>query len=153
MNTDVKKPKITKEAKQRRLDKLQGDPKALRRPLHGYEGWYEVTSDGALYSVTLDRFLKPAFNSERKSPELHFEHQGQEIKMSPGKAVALSFFSYAQRKRISDEAYGIKPYKSSVELKGHPAIDKLAKKYGVDSSAIFYLMLVSIPKPSLDTDK
>lgn len=147
MNTPTKKPKITKEAKQRRIDMLQGDPKALRRPLHGYEGWYEVTSDGALYSVALDRFLKPSYNTKRNSPELQFEHDGKEVTMSPGKAVALSFFSYAQRQRIADEAYGVKAYKNAGEIKGHPSLDVLAKKYGVNSSAIFYIMLVSTPKP------
>ena len=147
MTTESVKPKITKEAKQRRIDLLQGDATAVRRPLHDYEGWYEVTTDGALFSVTLDRFLKPSYNTQRKSPELVFEHQGVEIKLSPGKAVALSFFSYAQRKRISDEAYGIKAYKNISDLKGHPGIDTLAKKYGVSSASIFYIMLVSLPKP------
>ena len=146
MENKQTRTRITKEAKTRKIDSLAGDLADIRRPLHDYEDWYEITSEGALYSVTLERFLKPSFNTERKSPELHFEHQGQEIKISPGKAVALSFFSYAQRKRISDEAYGVKAYKALADIKGHPAIDTLAKKYGVCAAAIFYIMLVSIPK-------
>ncbi len=143
----VTEHKITKEDKKRRLDKLEGDLSDVRRPLHDYEGWYEVTSEGALFSVTLNRFLKPSYNAQRKSAELVFEHQGVEIKLSPGKAVALSFFSYPQRKRIADEAYSVKAFKNIEDLKGHPAIEPLSRKYGVGQSSIFYIMLVSLPKP------
>lgn len=132
--------------KQRALDKLAGNLDTPRRPLTGYEYSYEVASDGALYSIRLQRFLKPVYNAERNAAELEFEVDGVMVRMSPGKAVAISFFSAAQRERIADEAYDIQAFENFNEVKGHPGIEELAYKYDLSEGAIFYILLASVAK-------
>lgn len=128
------------------MDRLKGEPNDIRRPLTGYESLYEVTWQGALYSIRLKRFLKPVFDEEKNSAVLEFEHDKQMVRISPGKAVAISFFTKEQQSRIADEAYEAKPFESFATIKGNPAIDPLAKKYGVSSAAIFYILLASLSK-------
>ena len=140
------KPRPLDAHKQRSLDKLAGHPDVPRRPLTDYEYSYEIASDGALYSIRLQRFLKPVYNHEKNAAELEFEVDGEIIRMSPGKAVALSFFSPAQRERIADEAYDIQTYDNFQEVKGHPGIEKLAYKYDLSEGAIFYIMLASVAR-------
>lgn len=132
--------------KQRALDKLAGHPDTPRRPLTGYEYSYEVASDGALYSIRLQRFLKPVYNQDKNAAELEFEFEGELVRLSPGKAVALSFFSPTQRERIADEAYGIQAFETFQDVKGHPGIDKLAYKYDLSEGAIFYILLAAVAK-------
>lgn len=132
--------------RQKALDRLSGDPSDIRRPLTGYESLYEVTSAGALYSVRLQRFLKPVFEEDNGTAFLEFEYDKQTIRVSPGKAVATSFFSKEQRERVADEAYETRVFDSMATIKGNPAIDVLAKKYGVSSAAIFYILLASLVK-------
>lgn len=132
--------------KQRALDKLAGHPDTPRRPLTGYERFYEVASDGALYSIRLQRFLQPVYNKEHKNAELEFEFSAETIRVSPGKAVAMSFFSAAQRERIAEEAYDIKSFDTFKSVKGHPAVETLAYKYDVSEGAIFYILLATIAK-------
>lgn len=131
---------------ERARDKLMGDGHDVRRPLTDYEYFYEVTSAGALYSIRLQRFLKPVYNEEKRALGLVFEHNGQTIKMSPGKAVALSFFTPAQRVRIVDEVYEIKPFYTFQDLKGHAGIERLASKYHVSEGAIFYILISFLSK-------
>ena len=132
--------------KQRALDKLAGHPDMPRRPLTGYEYSYEVASDGALYSIRLQRFLKPVYNLEKNAAELEFEFDGELVRLSPGKAVALSFFSPTQRERIADEAYGIQSFETFQDVKGHPGIETLAYKYDLSEGAIFYILLAAVAK-------
>lgn len=140
------RPRAQDANKQRALDKLAGNVDTPRRPLTGYEYSYEVASDGALYSIRLQRFLKPVYNTERNAAELEFEVDGVMVRMSPGKAVAISFFSAAQRERIADEAYDIQPFENFNEVKGHPGIEELAYKYDLSEGAIFYILLASVAK-------
>lgn len=140
------KPRPLDPGKQRALDKLAGHPDTPRRPLTGYEYSYEVASDGALYSIRLQRFLKPVYNLEKNAAELEFEFDGELVRLSPGKAVALSFFSPTQRERIADEAYGIQIFETFQDVKGHPGIDKLAYKYDLSEGAIFYILLAAVAK-------
>jgi hypothetical protein len=132
--------------KQRALDKLAGHSDMPRRPLTDYEYTYEIASDGALYSIRLQRFLKPVYNHEKNAAELEFEFEGELIRMSPGKAVALSFFSPIQRERIADEAYDIQAFETFHEVKGHPGIEKLAYKYDLSEGAIFYILLAAVAR-------
>ena len=140
------KPRALDVNKQRALDKLAGNPDTPRRPLTGYEYSYEVASDGALYSIRLQRFLKPVYNHERNTAELEFEVEGEIVRMSPGKAVALSFFSERQRERVADEAYDIQAFDTFQDVKGHPGIEQLAYKYDLSEGAIFYILLASVAK-------
>ena len=145
-SSPVPKPRALDAHKQRSLDKLVGHPDVPRRPLTDYEYSYEIASDGALYSIRLQRFLKPVYNHEKNAAEIEFEVDGEIIRMSPGKTVALSFFSPTQRQRISDEAYDIQAYETFQEVKGHPGIEKLAYKYDLSEGAIFYIMLASVAR-------
>lgn len=146
MATTTTSSRKTAADRQKALERLKGEPNDIRRPLTGYESLYEVTWQGALYSIRLKRFLKPVFDEEKGSAVLEFEHDKQMVKLSPGKAVAISFFTKEQLARIADEAYEAKPFDSLQTIKGNPAIDPLAKKYGVTSSAIFYVLLSSLSK-------
>lgn len=132
--------------KQRALIKLAGHPDTPRRPLTGYEYQYEVASDGALYSIRLKRFLKPVYNNEKQAAEIEFEFNGSTIRLSPGKAVALSFFSPIQRERIAAEAHDIQAFKTFHDVRGHSSIQELAYKYDVSEGAIFYILLASVAK-------
>ncbi len=134
----------TDRRKQQKLDRLRGDLRAPRRPLTDFESLYEVANDGALFSVRLQRFLKPVINPEHGNAELEFEHQDVRQRISPGKAVALSFFLPAQRARIADEAYEEQSFHDYDGLKGHPAIARLAYKYDVLEGAIFYILMSSL---------
>lgn len=144
--TSIPSTRKTAADRQKALDRLKGEPNDIRRPLTGYESLYEVTSQGALYSVRLKRFLKPAFDEEKGSAVLEFEHDKQMIRLSPGKAIAISFFTKEQQSRVADEAYEARAFDSMANIKGNPAIEPLAKKYGVSSSAIFYILLASLSK-------
>ena len=66
-------------SRQRALDRLVGNPDTPRRPLTGYEYSYEVASDGALFSIRLQRFLKPVFNTDKNAAELEFEYENETI--------------------------------------------------------------------------
>jgi hypothetical protein len=134
--------------RQQALDRLKGNPEATRRPLIGYETFYEIAADGAIFSVRLKRFLKPVFDAEKGTAVLEFEHNGKTERLSPGKAIALSYFNLAQRKRVVSEAVALQPYDTIDKIKGHPALAVLSKKYGVASSAIFYIMLAALAKPT-----
>lgn len=140
------KPRALDAHKQRALDKLVGHLDVPRRPLTDYEYSYEIASDGALYSIRLQRFLKPVYNHEKNSAELEFEVNGEIIRMSPGKAVALSFFSPAQRERVADEAYDIQAFETFQDVKGHPGIEQLAYKYDLSEGAIFYILLAAVAR-------
>lgn len=145
-SSPASKPRALDAHKQRALDKLAGNPDTPRRPLTDYEYTYEIASDGALYSIRLQRFLKPVYNHDKNAAELEFEVEGEIIRMSPGKAVALSFFSPTQRERIADEAYDIQAFETFQEVKGHPGIETLAYKYDLSEGAIFYIMLASVAR-------
>ena len=153
MNTRIShRQQALENHRQQALDKVQGDEDIPRRPLTGYEWNYEVAANGALYSIRRQRFLKPIFNNEKGSVEIEFEHNSEIIRLSPGKAVALSFFTPIQRERIADEAYQELPFQTYDDLKGHPAIERLAYKYDVTEGAIFYIMMTSMPSKT-DTKK
>jgi hypothetical protein len=139
--TDVRR---TPAQKQHALNRLKGNPEATRRPLIGYETLYEIAADGAIFSIRLKRFLKPVFDSEKGTAVLEFEYNGKNERLSPGKAIALSYFNLAQRKRIVSEAIALMPYDSMDKIKGHPALSMLSKKYGVASAAVFYILLAAL---------
>ena len=106
--------------------------------LCGYEGYYEITKNGEIFSKRANRFIKHTFSAMSSNTFIEFSLHGKKVQFGIGQAIALSFLNEEQTNTIKKEL----PVTITDinQLSGNSLINALASKYEINSSAIFYIL-------------
>ncbi len=118
---------------------LAGNSSVERRPVPGYEDYYEITRRGDVYSKRLQRFIK---QRERLHHKLFIEFQigKKRHKLFVAQAVADAYLSPADRQDILAEVPDLRSL-TEAEIESHPVVDKAALENNVTAVAVLVVML------------
>lgn len=119
---------------------ITAGPMDERRPLAGYEAFYEITRNGDIYSKRLKRFIKHKFYSmgDLNSTYLEFTVSGVQVKLGVGQAVASTYLSHQDTQDIIARLPA--EIRTMEALKGCSITDELAKAYKITGRAIFTVL-------------
>ena len=110
-----------------------------RRPVPGYEDYYEITRRGDVYSRRLGKFIK---QRERLHHKLFIEFQIKKRKhrLFVAEAVADAYLTPADRRAIVEAVPELRRL-SEAEIESHPAVHEAALEHNVTGVAILVVLL------------
>jgi hypothetical protein len=112
-----------------------------RRPLVGFEQYYEITSTGNVWSKRLERYIKHKFEPFNKSTFILFHINGETHALSVWEAVAKSWLTPEQRAAILAVVPREQRISAAVLKASSNLINLIASEYGVGNRVIFGLLL------------
>lgn len=118
------------------------DEKSRRRPLFGYEDFYEINSEGDVFSKRSNRFIRHQQAGPKKNskPVIEISINGVKRQITIGQAIADSFLSNKDKANIIHELpEGISSLDDLVKVKPTLA-DALGKYYRISPRAILSVM-------------
>ena len=110
-----------------------------RRPVPGYEDYYEITRRGDVYSKRLGRFIK---QRERLHRTLFVEFQIKKKKhrLFVAEAVADAYLSPADRQEIISAVPDLRRL-TEAEIENHPAVEAATLEHNVTPVAVLVVLL------------
>lgn len=134
-----KRQREFKRASENRLQAISKTPKehAERVPLFEFDGHYEITRDGDVYSIKLGRYIKHSYNTNTGTTYIGFTLNKTRHIMSIGDAIAYSYLSQLERESIQKKRPSTlgnvkELWKDHLDL-----LTKLAETYNVNKGAIY----------------
>ncbi len=121
------------------MSSLAGNSSIERRPVPGYEDYYEITRNGDAYSKRLRRFIKQRERLHRKL-FIDFQIKKKKHKLFVAQAVADAYLTPADRQEILDEVPDLLRL-TEAEIESHPAVKKAALEHNVTPVAVLVVLL------------
>ncbi len=105
-----------------------------RRPIPGFEGYYDITRRGDVYSRRLRRFIRQRERLERDAA-IAFTIRGRRHRLPLAPTVAEAFLRPQDREAILTDFPDLAEL-SAEELDQHPTVEALADHFNLERAAI-----------------
>ena len=114
------------------------DSTLQRKPIPGFEGFYEVTRRGDVYSKRLHRFIRQQERLEHNAA-IEFTINGKRHRLPLAPTVADAFLSPAERMQLVSDMPNLHKL-TPEQLQRDAAVDSLAERYNVAREAVLAVL-------------